>query len=156
MKALSVLQPWAWLILRPDIVGDAQRLEAYRRGVIKDVENRTWSSNYRGRILVHAGKSYTPTTHAEYSEGIEEMFGIKLPHYVEVPRGGIVGEVLLTSCGRHSASRWAVDDSYHWSLENARPRPFVPWRGQLGLFEVDEAELERQSLCIDLLTKDPI
>ena len=38
MKTLSVRQPWANLI-----VDD-----------IKPIENRTWKTNYRGRIYVHA------------------------------------------------------------------------------------------------------
>jgi hypothetical protein len=38
MKALSIRQPWAWLI----IAG------------IKDIENRRWATNHRGPILVHA------------------------------------------------------------------------------------------------------
>ncbi|HHY88739.1 MAG TPA: ASCH domain-containing protein, partial [Chloroflexi bacterium] len=40
MKALSVRQPWAWLIA-----------QGY-----KTVENRTWATNYRGPLLIHAGK----------------------------------------------------------------------------------------------------
>ena len=39
MKALSVHQPWAWLIVNG----------------IKIVENRSWSTEFRGRFLVHAG-----------------------------------------------------------------------------------------------------
>lgn len=40
MKALSIKQPWAWLVS-----------EGY-----KGVENRTWKTNYRGVFLIHAGK----------------------------------------------------------------------------------------------------
>lgn len=40
MRTLTVKQPWASLI----VMG------------IKDVENRTWTTPYRGRILIHAGK----------------------------------------------------------------------------------------------------
>ena len=42
MKALSIRQPWAWLI----VAG------------YKDVENRTWATDFRGRIYVHAGQRY--------------------------------------------------------------------------------------------------
>ena len=38
MLALSIRQPWAWLILRAG----------------KDVENRDWSTKVRGRVLIHA------------------------------------------------------------------------------------------------------
>ena len=39
-KALTIKQPYASLIVEG----------------IKDIENRTWKTNYRGRILIHAGK----------------------------------------------------------------------------------------------------
>jgi len=42
MKALSIRQPWASLIMAG----------------IKPVENRTWKTNFRGRIWIHAGKRY--------------------------------------------------------------------------------------------------
>ena len=38
MKALSIKQPWASLIAHG----------------IKDIENRTWKTNFRGRIYIHA------------------------------------------------------------------------------------------------------
>jgi len=41
MKALTVCQPYAELIARGD----------------KPIENRTWSTPYRGRLMIHAGKS---------------------------------------------------------------------------------------------------
>lgn len=40
MKALTVRPPWAWAL----IYGG------------KDVENRTWSTKYRGPIAIHAGQ----------------------------------------------------------------------------------------------------
>lgn len=139
MKALSILQPWAWLIVRPDIVGEIARLEAYRAGEIKDIENRTWWPTYRGRFLVHAGKKYGPRIHDEYAEAIDDMFKIKLPPYNEIPRGGIIGDVELIGYSRSSESRWASDGQYHFRLANARPRPFTPYIGQLGFFEIPES-----------------
>lgn len=38
MKALSIRQPWAWLIANG----------------YKDIENRSWRTNYRGPVLIHA------------------------------------------------------------------------------------------------------
>lgn len=38
MKALSIKQPWASLIAQG----------------IKDIENRTWKTKFRGRIFIHA------------------------------------------------------------------------------------------------------
>jgi hypothetical protein len=50
MKALTVKQPWASLIVEG----------------IKNIENRTWKTNFRGRILIHAA------TQSEYV-GIREI-----------------------------------------------------------------------------------
>ena len=44
MKAISIRQPWAWLIVHG----------------YKDVENRTWATKHRGPILIHAGKTLDP------------------------------------------------------------------------------------------------
>ena len=38
-KAISIKQPWAYLIASG----------------IKDVENRTWRTNFRGKVLIHTG-----------------------------------------------------------------------------------------------------
>jgi hypothetical protein len=41
MKALSIQQPWAWAIIHAG----------------KRVENRTWSTRFRGPFFIHAGKT---------------------------------------------------------------------------------------------------
>lgn len=41
MKALSIRQPWAWMILHAG----------------KDIENREWPTRFRGRVLIHASKA---------------------------------------------------------------------------------------------------
>ena len=41
IPALSIRQPWAWLIVNGH----------------KDIENRDWPTNFRGRLLVHAGQT---------------------------------------------------------------------------------------------------
>jgi hypothetical protein len=41
--ALSIRQPWAWLILHAG----------------KDIENRDWPTKYRGPFLIHASKGMT-------------------------------------------------------------------------------------------------
>src|SRR5665213_2736034 len=49
MIALSILQPYAWLI----VTGR------------KDIENRTWRTGRRGRVLIHAGKNYPKRDYAD-------------------------------------------------------------------------------------------
>lgn len=67
MKAISIRQPWAWLILHPDLQGE-ERAHAIECRMLKDIENRTGPTRYRGEILIHAAKGMT---RAEYA-GVED------------------------------------------------------------------------------------
>jgi hypothetical protein len=96
---------------------------------IKDVENRTWRTNYRGRLVIHAGSGID-------REGMNEH-GRLLDDY---PHGAILGTVELIDCVRDSTSPWAIADNWHWLL--ADPRPFVmpiPATGRLGLWNCEVA-----------------
>ena len=74
MKALSIMQPWAWLIVNGH----------------KSVENRTWNTNYRGQLLIHAGRKQDA---AGYDFIQDEFPQIKLPTVWEMSHliGGVVG-----------------------------------------------------------------
>lgn len=138
MKAISIRQPWAWLIVRPDITDPAARAAAFAAGEIKDIENRDWPTKVRGRVLVHASKGMTE---AEYEHGVDAgiVCGCNLrqmPDWKRMERGGIVGSVEIVDCVRQSKSRWFVGD-YGFVLRDPMPQPFVPVRGQLGFFEVE-------------------
>lgn len=143
MKALSILQPYAWLIVRPDIVDPDQRRIAYEGDIIKPIENRSWYSAYQGEFLVHAGKSYSRRTHAQYANDLAERFGILLPGFDDMPLGGIVGKVSMTGCQREHHSRWKEAGSWGFLLADAQPLPFIPWRGQLGFFQVPTSALQK-------------
>ena len=81
MKAISIRQPWAWLIVNG----------------YKDVENRTWSTKYRGPILIHTGKKLDPAFD-ELREELREEFDIHVPPRKELPRGGVVGQTTIVDC----------------------------------------------------------
>ena len=118
VRALSVRQPWAALIL------DGR----------KPVENRTWPTSYRGPLAVHAG--HTVDRYAGLV--LRDHFGIR-----QVPRAdarGFLGVVDLVDV-HHSGtchgrcSEWAEPGCWHWSLTRPRrlTRP-IPGSGRLGLF----------------------
>ena len=119
MKALSVKQPWAAAIL---FFG-------------KDVENRTWKTDYRGPLLIHASKTFD-------HRGFERIRGrgdTRLPYFnYRENMGGIVGLVELVDCdcGYHP-SDWAERGYWHWILKDPEPLPFFACRGELGIFEVE-------------------
>lgn len=120
MKALSILQPWAWLITRGQ----------------KDIENRGWYTPYRGRFLVHASKRYPRSEYADDLEHFREAFGIVLPAYEQIDLGGIVGEAKIIDCRQDiDGSRWYNDGSWGFVLTGMKPWPFLPCRGQLGWWE---------------------
>jgi hypothetical protein len=138
MKALSILQPWAWLILRPDTLDPAARAALFAQGLIKDIENRTWHTPYRGEFLVHTGKTYSRAAHADYSEDILDAFGITLPAFEAMPLGGIVGKARITDCVRAHPSRWKDMGQFGFVLADQTPLPFRPLKGMLGFFEVED------------------
>lgn len=138
-KALSVRQPYAWLIVNG----------------WKPVENRSRRANIRGRILIHAGLKFDH----EGEQWVRKTFPtIPLPGATgrwsrsDWDLGGIVGEAEVTGCvtkgqmfedsephyWRH-ASPWFTGP-FGYVLANARPLPFIPCRGMLGFFTPKLAE----------------
>lgn len=132
MRALSVHQPWAWLIVHGH----------------KDVENRDWGCSYRGPLLIHAGKTLTRKYHRECQAMLRDRFGIALPALEELPRGGVVGVATLVDVVRESTSPWfegadggGEGGGLGWVLRDARPLPFHPCAGALGFFNVPAIEV---------------
>lgn len=119
MRALSILQPWAWLIAHGH----------------KDIENRTWPTRFRGRFLIHAGKRW-----GEEQEDDLERVRAAFPH-IALPdsfeRGGIVGTAVVLDCVTTSASAWFVGP-YGFVLDLTEPLPFQPCRGMLNFFRPQE------------------
>ena len=115
LKAISIRQPWAWLIVNG----------------YKDIENRVWSTNVRGPVLIHAGQSKQDTT-AEALAFIKRKFHVAdLPDAFET--GGIVGSAEITGCVEHHRSKW-FQGPIGWTLAHARRLPFKPCKGQLKFF----------------------
>lgn len=122
---LSIKQPWAWLILHGG----------------KDVENRTWPTEFRGKFAIHASKGCTI---AEYEEALYFAHSINPTLYIpdrrELSKGCIVGTAILKECHppEHNihASDWAIAGCYGFHLTNPTPlkRP-LPCKGQLGFFK---------------------
>ncbi len=97
----------------------------------KDVENRNWSTKFRGKFLVHAGTRFDSEG---YKWVLSEM-GITLPPPNEFKRGGIVGMAEITACVTEYESPW-FSGLYGFVLENAKPLPFIPLPGKLRFFDV--------------------
>lgn len=130
--ALSIRQPWAWLIVNG----------------WKDIENRSWLTRFRGPIMVHAGKTRMDEDEwADLSAGRNLVDGqpidfdfVPPPDIQGMGWGGIVGVAEIVDCVTSSTSRWFVGE-HGFVLRNARPVPFIPCKGQLGFFRPDIREL---------------
>jgi ASCH domain len=118
IKALSVIQPWAELIISGK----------------KTVELRTWLSEYRGELWLHTGK--------RGDDGLENEFGLS-----GLFRGGFIGVVELSAIVSIDPHRWESWRHRHrdpgpwqpgmfaWIIKS--PRRFItpiPAPGALGLF----------------------
>lgn len=139
MKALSIRQPWAWLIIRPDIIGAESRARAGLSGEIKTIENRCWQTAFRGRVLIHASANCTRREYDDAKDWLLETFGtwFGLPELARLDRGGIIGEVEITDCVSESCNHWFCGP-HGFVLANPQPLPFQPCRGMLKFFEPNE------------------
>jgi hypothetical protein len=115
--ALSIRQPWVFAIL----------------SLGKEIENRTWRSSHRGRVILHASKTFDDVGLRYLVEA-----GFDVPD--ELPRGAYLGEVTITDCRPVAAcaSPWAFGP-WCYTLEQpvAYPVP-IPGRGQLGFYPVPD------------------
>ncbi len=112
LPALSVRQPWAWLIVNG----------------YKPIENRTWPTKFRGEFLVHAGQRIDTAAWAYLRAAHPE---IAFPVVFDV--GGIVGQARLVDCVTSHSSPW-FEGPYGFVLADGRPLAFVAGTGRLGFF----------------------
>lgn len=124
MKILSIKQPWAALI----VAG------------VKDVENRTWPTRYRGVVIVHASQRADDIN----DEQFERRFRVRIP--AELPLGGIVGMTEIVDCVKDHPSKWYAPGHYGFALANSRALPFVKWKGALLLRDAPVELLETLNL----------
>jgi len=122
MKTLSIQNPWAWLICAG----------------YKDVENRTWKTNYRGRILIHVSKKWD-ITGCDICYRAKETrcnLGTRICD-LRKNTGEIIGEVTITDCVRNHPSEWAESNCYNWVLADPvlYAKPILNIKGRLGLWE---------------------
>ena len=147
MKALSIKQPWAALIAHG----------------IKDVENRSRRTNYRGKILLHA--SAVPALRNNQKPW--DLFSIPQWRAVQNRQlqawyinkawrnGAIIGEAEIVGCVNNSSSIWAEPGQWHWQIANARIYTFdeiiTDVKGALGLWDFNQCgECSSYNACVFL------
>jgi hypothetical protein len=117
-RALSIQQPWGWLIAHG----------------YKDIENRDWLTWVRGPVGIHVGRKFD---RAGYDWVRSTFPDIPMPVPTEFERGGLIGSMVIVECVAESTSPWFFG-KYGFVIRDARPMPFVPCRGMLGFFRVPQ------------------
>lgn len=132
MKALTIKEPWASLII-----------EEYKK-----YEFRSWKTKYRGKILIHAGCSVEKDMIKRFSD-----------YDININPGYIIGHATIVDCilvdeefnkklrnidpvvyGRSNHT-----ETYAWNLENVvKYENPIPCKGKLGLWNYCEENLEKK------------
>ena len=139
MKAITIKQPFASLIVEG----------------IKDIENRTWKTNLRGRVLIHAGAKSADFLDSQLADHIYDFIrrtSKSGKDWSGYPFSAIIGSVEIVDCVEYHKSIWAEksidiyeqfsldrhEAIYNWVLAN--PIKFhepIPCKGRLSFWESD-------------------
>lgn len=130
MKAITILEPWATLIIEGK----------------KCIETRNWDTNYRGTVLIHSSK-----TLMQNKDYVEHLMNFVDSAHSSFNRGCIIGEVELvdiipitpdffrlvkeTNYIDFITSEWGYS-KYAWIFD--KPKIYeqpIPAKGNLGLWE---------------------
>lgn len=129
IKAISIRQPWADLIVSG----------------LKDIENRTWNTTHRGKLLIHASQTFDREAWRWVKDRFPDI-NLTLLDTADDHRGAIIGEVDLVDCMHPglrvpSSSPWWQEGQYGLLLKNPKPIGPYPYSGKLSIFNVDERKL---------------
>ena len=125
--ALSIRQPWAYAIV-------SNR---------KTIENRDWSTNFRGEICIHAAKTLIKRDFYDDRKFIIEtqdpkIWGNEFLDLDEMQKfgcfGAIIGTANIVDCISESESPWFFG-KYGFVLENIKTIEPIQCKGALGFFD---------------------
>jgi hypothetical protein len=124
LPALSIREPWCYAILCLD----------------KTVENRTWPTQVRGRVVLHAAKTWDEEGACWLLE-----WGHRLPERSSFVLGALVGEVEIEDCRRLTVAEALGTGGDPWAFgpwcfvlgQRKRYAEPIPTRGYPGFFRVE-------------------
>ena len=140
MKCLSICQPFAELIIQDK----------------KTIELRNWNTNYRGEFLVHAPIKIRK----------EDCKKLKIKR--KLTTGAIIGKAeiydvkkyqstkeIQNDKNKHFSSKKFQEKIYGFILKNPKPlRIPIPWKGQLGFFDVDLPKIKNNKMVTDMIEEE--
>lgn len=132
MKVISLLEPWASLI----------------KEKVKYIETRSWKTNYRGEIYIHASKrKLTKNDYIKYSKQLSLLKNTDFKYGYIIAKCKLVDCKYMDNkliekiqknqneyiCGGYSIGRYA------WILENIEMLETpIQAKGQLGIWNYEE------------------
>lgn len=142
MKCLSVSQPFA------DLIASGK----------KTVELRKWNTNFRGEFLIHAPIRIR----------VDDCKRLKITK--KLVTGAIIGKAELYDVKKynssteikkdqklHFASKNFQDKTYGFKIKNAKLlRIPIPWKGQLGFFDVElsKTRIKNKDIVTDIIDEE--
>jgi hypothetical protein len=141
MKTITIKQPWGFLICSG----------------IKDIENRTWPTKFRGRVLVHASAKPVKGLPCEILSDLHyaNVFASKKLETLTGPNGAIIGSVDIVDCVQNHESIWAEStllmgdfQIYNWVLANPVlfAKPILNVKGKLSFWDYPMTEKEYMNI----------
>ncbi|MCW0309185.1 ASCH domain-containing protein [Pantoea ananatis] len=125
IKCLSIRQPWADAI--------------FEQG--KDIENRNWSTNFRGMVAIHSSLKRDDSFFSRFVEDRK----INLRPFEKLSlEGYIIGVVNITDSVKNHNSLW-FEGEYGFLLSNPVRLNPIKMKGSLKLFDLP-VEIEKEIL----------
>lgn len=121
-KAISMYQPYAWLIANGHM----------------DIDDRNWNTNYRGKLAIHASKKFD----LNYYLYVSNVLKIKMPAPEDFEYGGIIAFCNLDNCLTPNCKTniptqrrtHGGGNYYGLLLTNITKVNLIPYKGMPGLF----------------------
>jgi len=142
LKCLSVSQPFADLIISGK----------------KTIELRKWNTNFRGEFFIHAPIKIR----------IKDCKRLKITK--KLVTGVIIGKAELYDVKKYNSSKEVkLDQKFHLASKNFQDKTFgfkiknakslripIPWKGQLGFFDVElsKARMKNKDIVTDIIDEE--
>ncbi len=142
MKCLSVSQPFADLIISGK----------------KTIELRNWNTNFRGEFFIHAPIKIR----------VEDCKRLKITK--KLVTGVIIGKAELYDVKKYNSLKEVkIDQKFHLASKNFQDKTFgfkiknakslripIPWKGQLGFFDVEisKARIKNKDIVTDIIDEE--
>jgi hypothetical protein len=121
MKAISIQQPWAWAIFHG-----------------KTVENRSWGTDYRGELLIHASSKFDKKGFQWIKRNFPGLLPADFSYPFFIPSGALIGKTTMTDCVITHSSAWFSGPYGFVFIKPVEFKKIIPFKGSLKFFDVPD------------------